>query len=130
MRRIISLYDLGETALIILDPNGVTYTNQTGGNFCMQPEETGFLSPFGDGEVLVPQLERITLNACYLTDEQATAVDRILASYPETRSGRVDRSRLQESNEAWIYLLVSPDEASAISGFGDVQGVVTWPNSD
>jgi hypothetical protein len=44
MRAKLSLYDAG-LGLIIEHPTGVIYSNQTGGNFCLQPELEGAFVP-------------------------------------------------------------------------------------
>ena len=68
--------------------------------------------------------------------DEATAehVDHILSLSPETSYLKVDRTRLDDSREAWIYVNVfeptgDPDSAR-ISGFGKCKGVLVWGNSD
>jgi hypothetical protein len=65
----------------------------------------------------------------------------LLASEPRAHCLRVDRERLDASQEAWIYVLVaSPDSSHPdcvkepylgwTYGFGAARGVLTWINSD
>jgi len=61
----------------------------------------------------------------------------VLAEKPSTAFVTVDRARLSESQEAWVFVLVdSPAEGEPESsdiplyGFGRTRGVLTWVNSD
>jgi hypothetical protein len=84
-----------------------------------------------------------------ISAETADAIDAILArtygpeAPPHDPAIRVDRERLEESWEAWIYVVVVESLARAlpdretgdallpnIRGLGTARGVLTWPNSD
>lgn len=45
---------------------------------------------------------------------------------------KVDRSNLEQSFEAWIYVEVEDlnDPIAIINGFGRTKGILTWANSD
>lgn len=90
-----------------------------------------------------------------LDERSAGRIDRILAREHETAGLLVDRSRLSESHEAWVFVTIRthPDHfptlplscnaetradplstanqaVSLLFGFGDARAVLTWPNSD
>lgn len=141
-KRRISLYDMPhEIMLVVEHPSGVLYGNQAGGVVCMQPEIEGVLAPV---EVWPENVERI-MNLDYgagrgLEPELADAIDAVLAVEPSSRYLRVDRARLKQSMEAWVFVLIdSPADTTdqiagphfgALLGFGATKGVLTWPNSD
>ncbi len=51
-----------------------------------------------------------------------------------TKNVKVDRNRLTDSHEAWVYVDYRNPKAvdwnSGITGFGQCQAVLTWENSD
>ena len=63
-------------------------------------------------------------------EKLATQIDQILASDPSTAGAKVDRERMSESHEAWVYISIEETESSPITGFGNCSAVLTWPNSD
>jgi hypothetical protein len=124
-------------AAIVLEASGVVYSNQTCGNACAQPEAEGILVPFNDASPLGQseqafweRLARILENAHYLTPHLADQVDAELAADPDTRCATVDRSRLKDSHESWIYIDLDGTASGLLSGFGRSKAVLTWPNSD
>lgn len=141
-RKLIFLYDIPGMMLIIEHPSGVHYHNQVGGVVCAQEELEGVLSPIDISEEVASQIE----NCPYLQGRQgisseiADTIDALLSSQAGAKFLRVDRARLEESWEAWIYVLFdSPDynEQSGNGpyfgeafGFGAARGVLTWCNSD
>jgi hypothetical protein len=156
-RSIIRLYDLEGLGLIVEQSSGVFYTNQAGGTFCAQPEIEGVLVPLGSvGEEKLeayfakPEVIR-------LEPHNADALDVILRTPAEgdawapTFFLQVDRSRLAESMEAWLYVTITscPEPVSfadwnqnlqpelpqhpthyPFAGFAGRSGVLTWANSD
>lgn len=104
--------------------SGVTYTNQVGGHACLHPQVEGFILPF-DFSSLEDRLARVLLNRDALTVEDADEVDAMLARFPHTSCATVDRTRLDESMEAWVYVNVVENEACYFSGFGKFSGVMT-----
>lgn len=142
-RREISLSHPDETGmgLIILRQTGIFYTHQTGGYTCYPSEEEGVYVPlqreFTEQEKLLSDFFMGPKWKGWCGDgiDEATAkfVDKILSKSYQTKYLRVDRTRLQDSKEAWVYVDVSePDEPdlSPISGFGHCKGVFIWTNSD
>jgi hypothetical protein len=140
MKRVILWTMPDEIMLLIGCPSGVVYQNQVGGVVCWQAEIEGILSPLD----VEPDGVRRIMQCAYpsgregITREVADAIDAILSNGAATRFLKVDRSRLDRSWEAWVYVLVdSPGVASGdvpkfspVQGFGQVGGVLTWPNSD
>lgn len=146
-KRII-LYDLEEPMLLISAKSGVLYQNQAGGNLCYQKELEGVLMPLGISTSNSNSIEKLD----FLSEKEgisrdvADAIDDILSSETETQFLRVDRERMHESMEAWIYVIVTSSQGdfptiestllarntplSYCFGFGLCSGVLTWPNSD
>ncbi|WP_434300231.1 DUF6210 family protein [Corallococcus exiguus] len=70
-----------------------------------------------------------------IDEETAQEIDRILGLSFVTRDlgVRVDRARLGESHEAWVYVEVpaQPENGSVcLERIPASQGILTWPNSD
>ncbi|MDC3957625.1 hypothetical protein KEG38_27450 [Polyangium jinanense] len=140
MAALIRLYEAG-LGVIIQHPSGVLYTNQTCGTCCDHPEVEGVFVPF-DAEESWLRLNAHFEGSKYrgtgamhgIDEEDATFIESIL------RDGRigvplvVDRSRLKDSHEAWVQVLIEGEVEPfpTASGFGPYprRGVLTWPNSD
>jgi hypothetical protein len=134
---VIKLYDLEGLALIVEWPSGVIYTNQAGGTFCMQPTAEGVLVPLGSECSVEDKLAALLADKpIRLRSEDADALDVILRTPEEpyvvtpTFFLEVDRSRLEESMEAWLYvtIIACPDEhmrTYASDGKGRLIGVTT-----
>jgi hypothetical protein len=165
MKRVVNLWGHAGTGLIIKCATGIAYTNQSCGHHCLHPEQEGAFVPVGN-DVALPSRELISkeyeLTAYFegapwhgsgaatgLTEADADFIDRILADRPDLRQIRVDRSRLTESHEAWVHVLVNEEEGpmvgsigadmthvlqrlTTISGFGPfpLEAILTWNNSD
>jgi hypothetical protein len=145
-KKVICLYGLIQLALIIKCDSGVVYNNQTGGNFCLQNQEEGILAIIFDstGDIL-NRISLYTQNKIALTEEDADYINEILWSYSVTRMLSVDKSKLNDSVEAWIYVDIEDKEEIEnklkesnhevhpvydFRGFGKKEGVLTWDNSD
>jgi hypothetical protein len=136
--RRVSLYELEQLALIILEESKVIYSNQAGGHYCLQPEAEGVLVVLSADYSLVEHKaalvwERLTAvfggASSYTTEVQAEEIDDLLSFYLVTNNINVDRTRLKDSYEAWVYVDIQGD-SSIIEGFGNCKGILTWPNSD
>ena len=135
MRRI-DLSHFAEVGLIICVPSGVCYTNQAAGFSCLHPEEEGVFCPL---PVEPGKAELYALRNHFkglwnsLTQKDADLVDTILHRSAHEYM-KVDRARLTDSYEAWVYVLITgitkPKFGELFSGFGECKGVLTWPNSD
>ncbi|HEX7330792.1 MAG TPA: DUF6210 family protein [Pyrinomonadaceae bacterium] len=129
--------------LIILRSSGVFYIHETGGYACHHERAQGVFAPLhrppdDDQEGLLvahftgPKWE----GWCDDGIDEATAdyVDYVLSLSPETDYLKVDRTRLDDSKEAWIYVNVHEPghefALSPVSGFGECKGVFIWGNSD
>src|SRR3954463_7829900 len=142
MKRMISLYFMADDIMLILEcPSGVIYRNQVGGVLCWQAEVEGVLAPFEGNPAHVDQVQRLLCDhPRKLTAEIADAIDTLLSSDLATRFVRVDRTRLSESMEAWVYVIADTQEYvdlntpsdyfGSVFGFGTATGVLTWQNSD
>lgn len=117
----ISLYDLEQPALILLDSIGVKYTNQVGGTACLQKSEYGYLVPISNDHnegSLDIKLSEACLDLATLTEESVQRIESCLSHLVELDI-KVQTSRLGQSSEAWVYVQ---------SNLGDA--VLTWCNSD
>jgi len=136
-KRTVVLWNMEGAAAIVLEASGVVYANQTCGHACVQSEAEGILVPFNDDppldepeRALSERLSLILEYAHYLTPALADKIDAAFAAHPDTRCATVDRSRLRDSHEAWIYVDLDGAASGLLSGFGRSKAVITWPNSD
>lgn len=140
----ISLFGLNQVALIILGKSGVVYDNQVGGNFCLQRSEEGFLSIIFDCTgMILKELSEYTIDKIKLNEQDLNNINNILCKYSSTCMLTVDKSRLEDSTEAWIYVDIANREelikklenrnlfpSYDFLGFSETKGVLTWNNSD
>lgn len=135
------------TGIIINYPSGIIYTNQTGGTACLQPEMEGFYVPVGN-DIATPSLALISpenelcnyFNSKYSNDgaingldiDDANQVQNILSAFNLSDAIVIDRTKLNLSHEAWVYVSVFPEKSHGLfSNFGSkLTGVLTWCNSD
>lgn len=127
----VNLWSLSDLGLIILCNSGVVYSNQVGGVSCMQFSEEGILTIIEDDiEYVRNGLFEITKDyPTYLTLDHADKIDLLFSQHSCASYIKVDRSRISESMEAWIYVDVE-ECMFPINGFGKSKGVLTWSNSD
>jgi hypothetical protein len=139
----ILLYHLNQASLLILGKSGVIYQNQTCGVACAQRCEEGYLVPLADCFLvenapidtyqcpIEEGLRRMFWGPVQGIDEEtASDIDHLLQSSGWTRGLTVDRERMHESEEAWVYVKVAPSELAEYLGFGVCNGVLVWHNSD
>ena len=137
----ILLWDMPfEVMLVINHASSIKYQNQVGGVVCAIERLEGVLASLAVG---AEDIERI-MNLPYsqgaegINTEIADTIDAVLSSDPRTAFVKVDRARLDESWEAWVYVLIEtpegtdpvPGYSGSVYGFGSTKGVLTWPNSD
>lgn len=136
-KRVIELDSFNGLGLIVLHPSGVLYTNQVAGNGCFHPEVEGVFVP------LETDVNRYELNALEqhfkgswnsLNESEADLIESILR---KSRCGlnwiSVNRTRLKESFEAWVYVNLNPKTDRMfeyLTGFDNSQAILTWQNSD
>lgn len=130
-----------DVLMVVLEPSGIVYRSQVMGHCCAQESAEGVLVPVLPDypidesgrpavKTLAERLRDATLNAMWLTEEVADAVDKILGSLPESRGLVVDRTRLRRSGEAWVFVTIDPEPSSDLHDFRGSIGVLTWTNSD
>jgi Family of unknown function (DUF6210) len=130
------LHDFPDLGLIVKAATNVIYTNQTGGIECWHPEVEGFLVP------LRTHLGLRELNALRslcsdcddgIDSETADELESVLAGFG-FKGIRVDRSKLTESWESWIHVILSGELGLDVPLEGPrperLEAVLTWPNSD
>jgi hypothetical protein len=128
--------------LIVECPSGVRYENQVGGVVCWRGEQEGVLAPIDVGGATLEAIQHLSYPQGIegITIEIADSIDALLVAETGARMIKVDRARLHQSWEAWIYVEIespratvqglAPEFSGSVYGFGVVRGVLTWPNSD
>lgn len=133
IKPIIDLINFDGLGLIISFPSGVIYTNQVGGYACLHPEIEGVFFPLAvkHKKILFALESHFRGDWNHLQAKDADVVDKLLRS-EDFGHLKVDRSKLKESFEAWIYVEVGDLTRTfpLISGFGKTKGILTWANSD
>jgi hypothetical protein len=141
-RKEICLYDLDRLGLILSEPSGVFYHNQVCGHSCLQKFEEGIFSYIrDDGNELHKTVSEYMLYKDRLTPEDADFLDDQFIQSSDAKYLRIDRNRLNDSMEAWVYVTIDQsltgelkDESvyynTAFKGFTCARAVLTWDNSD
>ena len=132
--------------IIIQKNSGVFYTNQTGGYACHQPAlEGAFIPLFSKGEFYDKLSKKLDdyffgdsgpyRGHCYIyegkgiNEQDADWLD-LLFKESEVPF-KVDRDKLNESEEAWIWIEVFGDMGNLFAeGIDGKEGVFVWDNSD
>jgi len=139
--KIICLYDALGVNLIKLCKTGHIYYNQVSGNACSQNYAEGILIPFNEDTFpeneLEKRLSQATINENSFDIKLADKVDSILADYPFAKSATVNRNKLNDCCEAWVYVIIEtenislPNDSMPIENFEKkFHGILTWNNSD
>jgi hypothetical protein len=132
------------TGLILEHPTGITYVNQAGGNYCLQPSCEGIFVPWandieGDSPKLISAELALSdlpweIASSKMTPADADRVDAVLRAEPEFQGIRVDRDRLAESYEAWVHVVIEPSHRLGDAVYGVAPfprtAVLVWTNSD
>jgi hypothetical protein len=139
----IRLYNIDAICLIVECDSGVIYQNQVGGLVCFQAEQEGVLAPLDVSPEITQLVEdhKFAQGRQGIDMEAADLLDGIFRSNRALSFLSVDRTRLEESWEAWVYVRIgdvprTPDFEPESTYFGPIygfppgRGVVTWPNSD
>lgn len=136
----IGLMVIEHLSVILIKETGVIYTNQVGGHSCSHPEIEGALIPINGRSVYYEnKLYQYFTGHKHggwcesgIDNEDADFIDKILhelryenKSYTDDNccNLKVDRSKLEESMEAWVYVTFTNGDESLC-------GVLTWENSD
>ncbi len=142
MKPVIKLYQTNGIGVIVIHKTGVLYSNQVGGYSCLHPEIEGAYIPLNN-EMVAQEKELMAFFTgakwqgwCSekIDVETADFIDDILSKSPDTVYLKVDRSKLEMSCEAWVYVKIIPTKEerawSLLKGFKSDTGVLTWENSD
>lgn len=130
-KRIIDLTWYANIGVILKIQSGVLYSNQAAGYACQHPEIEGAFYPLstapGNAE-LFSLTQRFKGSWSHISEADADFIDQVLR-----RNGRpallVDRGKLTHSYEAWVHVIVKGD-LDGLSGFGDCEAILVWPNTD
>jgi hypothetical protein len=129
----VCLYCLSGLGLILEDESSeVTYFNQVAGHFCSQRYAKGTFVFLDDDppslyKIIVPYMT----NRYTFSVEEADFLDAAFANSDCAKHLSVDRTKLEESAEAWVYVKIDPDiENWSYAGFNVEMGILTWDNSD
>lgn len=129
----VELFDFDGIGLIISFPSGVIYTNQVGGFGCFHPELEGIFVPLsiGNKKILFALQQHFKGNWQHIENSDAEIIDKLLRS-DGFEFIKVDRMKLNESFEAWIFVEIEElsRDLQLLNGFGNTKGVLTWMNSD
>lgn len=79
---------------------------------------------------LEAQLMRIFDGVVDMEEAHADRIDSLLKGSELTKGISVDRERLSDSCEAWVYVNGEETPLSAFKSIGKFRAVLTWPNSD
>ncbi len=143
---IVRLFEHVGTALIIPCSTGIVYSNQAGGHSCSQPQAEGFLVPIANGFGPAPThdfrspenelgqyFEKLNSCGASLTELNAAEIETIMHKLPPWRGLMVDRTRLSESLEAWVFVTIKANgiRRMLVDGLKDpIRAILTWTNSD
>lgn len=128
-----------ELGLIVKAPTGVRYSNQVAGYGCEHPEAEGCFAPLSSriGRPLAALFAIFGGGWDCLDAMQANAVDDALRQHG-LACVRVDRSMLERSWEAWIHVIISPEELDCRARAQipltklstEARAILIWPNCD
>ncbi len=139
----IDLYGI-DLGVVLARPTGIIYSNQANGVACDHPRLEGAFVPlvthFRDppprhDAALVAYFDRRPGNRGHLEPEDADALDAILAGIQDPFALTVDRSRLKDSFEAWVHVVIAlptrpPHYSRPLDLSYPCAGVLVWENSD
>ena len=129
----VCLYNLSRLGLILEDESSeVTYFNQVAGHSCSQRYAKGvFVFVDDEPPKLYKTIAPYMTNRYTLSVEDADFLDAAFADSDCATHLSVDRTKLEESAEAWVYVKIDPDvENLSYTGFNAGAGILTWDNSD
>lgn len=140
MKKIIDVCMNNGVGIIISYKSGVFFTNQTGGLACHHPIYEGIYTPldldnpisFFNDIHLADIFDAYTTKDFIITLDDADKLDIIFSKHPNMKRFIVDRSKLKESEEAWIYVIMKHDnyQYADIQGFKECKAVIIYENSD
>lgn len=135
--------------LVIPWPSNVVYVNQTTGYHCFQSHVEGVYVPLdsyivpkskSDMSDLATKLFRYFEGPPHkgwgapdgITEKDADFIDSVLHERKFGEAIAVDRDRLKESHEAWVYVKILGDVDEYLLHFEPYprEAILTWPNTD
>lgn len=131
----ISLDLIDSPVLLIPRATGVIYEGQTGGEATLRQAAQGALVPLSREPVdHMPRLREIFedapwFGACHAGIDEATAaaLDVIFRALPGHSGISVDRARLSESHESWVYVrLGEPTVSLYFGGEAPGEAILYW----
>lgn len=131
----ICLYSLEQAGVIVLQPSGIHFFNQTGGvPFSRSMAEGMFVPISNDHPADMPELDlssrlsAICHGKATLNLDDANAIDCVLTEISSTDVFSVNIQKLGESKEAWVYISVLPQgDYSYFQGLNEFEAILTWP---
>ncbi len=139
----IDLYGI-DMGVVVALPTGAVYANQANGVACDRPSLEGAFVPlithFRDpppryDAAFVAYFEQRPGNRGHLTPTDADALDTLLSAIQDPFALTVDQSRLHESFEAWVHVIITlpttpPHYWRQLDLPYPCRGVLVWENSD
>jgi len=128
----VSLFGLQGYCLIVPAPSGVIYSNQVAGYQTNQAELEGILVPVDcwNQAGTLERVDRLMLDKDRLTVADADEIDALLSAAEFGIPARVDRDRLADSSESWLWLVVDQEALLLVEGLEFTAAVLTTENSD
>ena len=140
----VSLIGVHGLGVIIKCSSKIAYHHQAGGLSCIDGRAEGIFMPvniIGQGHPPPSVHERLEkyfmdVHGCRcdggMNEDDADFIDNTLQiSFPSSLL-KVDRSMLEESMEAWVYveLNISEKDKKLTTSIDANKGILVWPNSD
>ncbi len=126
----VRLYDAVGVGVIVHFPSGVIYSNQAGGHSCLQPEIEGVYVP-----IINDVVDQEGMLNAYFTGHKwngacsngidtadADFIDGVLNKSVFTSFIKVDRTKLAQSYEAWIFVKLSDQPDSPVTTYDSSTG--------
>ena len=146
-KKLVRLFDHIGTGIIVEWKTNIYYSIQTAGNFCLWPEAEGFFFPVGndadeENRFVSKQTElwnyfkepNIEIEGAIrgISNDNADFIEKVLHKPPSIDYIKVDRERLSESHEGWVYVRIFPEskdeEFKIFAGFEGypLKGILIW----
>jgi len=135
----VRLYELTNMGLIIPWKTGVVYINQVGGHVCQQRKMEGFFLPLENESLdYNDKLNEYFTGSQWggwcdkgINEQTADYIDELLAAKGFYSWLKVERRKLKQSCEAWVYVKIIHNAVIELFlNFQPKEAVLTWENSD
>src|SRR5215475_7401677 len=117
--------------LVVEAPTGVNFSFQVGGSIHWQRSVQGVVYPiaalgFAGAEMLGGQLHSIAFELVSISDQEANRIDGLFAGSLSIEL-KVDRRKLEDSCDSWIYMRLLRADDWRIQGFVfPLDCILTW----